>query len=66
MTGIACIAGICYTMSLFIGVVVFDDRDLMTRVRVGVLLGSILSAAAGTTLLTMAAARRSCTIRDAP
>jgi len=53
-------------MSLFIGVVVFDDRDLMTRVRVGVLLGSILSAAAGTTLLTMAAARRSCTIRDAP
>jgi NhaA family Na+:H+ antiporter len=66
MTGIACIAGICYTMSLFIGVVVFDDRDLMTRVRVGVLLGSILSAAAGTTLLTMAAARRSFTIRDAP
>jgi len=38
--GVACLAGIGFTMSLFIGGLSFDDQDLMNQVRLGVLAGS--------------------------
>lgn len=57
VVGIACIAGIGFTMSLFIGALAFNDGDLMMQVRVGVLLGSVLSAAAGIALLRIAVRR---------
>ena len=51
MVGIACIAGIGFTMSLFIGALAFGDGALMTQVRLGVLIGSTLAALAGVAVL---------------
>lgn len=45
--GIACLAGIGFTMSLFIGSLSFDDPELMNAVRLGVLSGSAISAVLG-------------------
>lgn len=52
--GVACLAGIGFTMSLFIGGLSFSDASLMNDVRLGVLSGSILSAIVGYTVLRLA------------
>ena len=52
--GIACLAGIGFTMSLFIGTLSFDDPELMNSVRLGVLTGSAISAVLGFTVLKLA------------
>jgi len=52
--GIACLAGIGFTMSLFIGGLSFSDPALMNEVRIGVLSGSVISAIVGYTVLVMA------------
>jgi Na+:H+ antiporter, NhaA family len=57
VVGVAFIAGIGFTMSLFIGVLAFGDGDLMNKVRLGVLLGSTLAALGGVAVL-IAAARK--------
>ncbi|RIJ24614.1 Na+/H+ antiporter NhaA [Henriciella barbarensis] len=53
--GVACLTGIGFTMSLFIGMLAFDSRDSLDQVRIGVLAGSILSAIAGVMALKLAA-----------
>jgi NhaA family Na+:H+ antiporter len=45
--GVACLTGIGFTMSLFIGTLAFDTGDQINAVRIGVLLGSALSATLG-------------------
>ena len=45
--GLACLAGIGFTMSLFIGGLSFAEPALMNQVRLGVLSGSIVSALLG-------------------
>lgn len=45
--GISCLAGIGFTMSLFIGGLSFSDATMMNEVRLGVLSGSIISAILG-------------------
>lgn len=55
--GVACLAGIGFTMSLFIGSLSFDDPALMNQVRVGVLAGSVVSAILGFSALKIAARR---------
>ena len=55
IAGVAFIAGIGFTMSLFIGILAFGDGELMNKVRVGVLLGSTLAAIAGTLVLVAVA-----------
>ncbi len=45
--GVACLAGIGFTMSLFIGSLSFADPELMNHVRLGVLLGSLVSGVLG-------------------
>ncbi len=55
--GIACLAGIGFTMSLFIGGLSFGDPALMNQVRIGVLAGSILSAVMGYVVLRFAPAQ---------
>lgn len=52
--GVSALAGIGFTMSLFIGSLSFADQTLMNDVRLGVLVASALSAAIGATVLLMA------------
>jgi Na+:H+ antiporter, NhaA family len=52
--GVACLAGIGFTMSLFIGGLSFSDPELMNQVRLGVLSGSLVSAVLGFTVLMLA------------
>ena len=55
--GIACLAGIGFTMSLFIGSLSFADAAQMNAVRLGVLSGSLVSAILGYGVLLLAARR---------
>jgi Na+:H+ antiporter, NhaA family len=57
MIGVACLAGIGFTMSLFIGSLAFDQASIVVDVRVGVLAGSILSTILGLTLLLSSPSR---------
>ncbi len=52
--GVACLAGIGFTMSLFIGSLSFNDPELMNAVRLGVLGGSAVSAILGYAVLMLA------------
>jgi NhaA family Na+:H+ antiporter len=62
--GIGCIAGIGFTMSLFIGGLAFSSDLLMNEVRLGVLIGSTLAALLGVLVLTTVE-RRSAALRAA-
>lgn len=55
--GIACLAGVGFTMSLFIGGLSFADPEMMNQVRMGVLSGSIVSGVLGYTALMIASSR---------
>lgn len=52
--GLSCLAGVGFTMSLFIGSLSFADPALMNQVRLGVLSGSLVSALLGYTALMLA------------
>ena len=52
--GVALLAGIGFTMSLFIGSLSFTDPALVNQMRLGVMVGSLFSAIFGYTLLRMA------------
>lgn len=64
--GIACLAGIGFTMSLFIGSLSFSDASLMNDVRMGVLAGSLVSALLGYGVLMLASQRKEKTARTIP
>lgn len=55
--GVSLLAGIGFTMSLFIGTLAFADPRYATDVRLGVLTGSLLSAVAGYVVLRLAPAK---------
>ncbi|MGI9524673.1 MAG: Na+/H+ antiporter NhaA [Hyphomicrobiaceae bacterium] len=52
--GVSLLAGIGFTMSLFIGTLAFSDPSQAAAVRIGVLSGSLLSAIAGALVLRLA------------
>jgi len=52
--GLSCLAGIGFTMSLFIGGLSFDDIAHMNAVRIGVLTASAISAVLGFAVLRIA------------
>lgn len=56
--GVACLCGVGFTMSLFIGSLAFDAPERMNEVRLGVLMGSIVSGVVGYSVLMAAGARR--------
>jgi NhaA family Na+:H+ antiporter len=57
--GVALLCGIGFTMSLFIGALAFPDSlELGKATKIGVLLGSVVSAVAGAVVLRMACAPR--------
>lgn len=58
MAGVALLCGIGFTMSLFIGMLAFNDPNVRDHVKIGILLGSLTSGLIGAVLLT-AFARRS-------
>ncbi|MBC6403905.1 MAG: Na+/H+ antiporter NhaA [Hyphomonadaceae bacterium] len=49
--GVACLTGIGFTMSLFIGTLAFEDDALLNSVRLSVLMGSLASGFMGYTVL---------------
>ncbi|MGB7320722.1 MAG: Na+/H+ antiporter NhaA [Albidovulum sp.] len=57
--GLSCLAGIGFTMSLFIGGLSFDDQVHMNAVRLGVLAGSAISALLGYAVLRHSASDKS-------
>jgi NhaA family Na+:H+ antiporter len=56
--GVSCLCGIGFTMSLFIGELAFADQLRQAEIRLGVLMGSILSAILAFGVLSFASRRR--------
>ncbi len=59
--GVSLLCGVGFTMSLFIGALAFPgavDSPEQVEVKLGVILGSVLSAAAGAAVLALASGRR--------
>jgi NhaA family Na+:H+ antiporter len=57
--GIACLAGIGFTMSLFITNLAFVDSILLYQAKMGIILGSILSATIGVIIILLVSKRSS-------
>ena len=56
--GVAQLTGVGFTMSLYLGALAFGDPLAQTQARLGVIAGSLASAAVGAGLLALAGARR--------
>jgi NhaA family Na+:H+ antiporter len=55
--GVAILTGIGFTMSLFIGTLAFDDENILTQLRLAVLIASLASGLAGAVWLSVAKSR---------
>ena len=57
MYGVAILTGIGFTMSLFIGNLAFESEIFISQMKIGVLVGSFLSAVLGYLLLNLKSSR---------
>ena len=53
LLGVACLAGIGFTMSLFVAALAFGEGVHMTEAKIGILVGSFVSAVAGIIILRL-------------
>lgn len=56
--GVSLLCGIGFTMSLFIGLLAFPNPAIQDEVKVGVLIGSLVSALLGAVLLSLTKRRK--------
>jgi NhaA family Na+:H+ antiporter len=56
LAGVGCLAGIGFTMSLFVGALAFASPEVLASVRVGVVTGSLLATILGIAILMTAGA----------
>ncbi|OOO23250.1 Na(+)/H(+) antiporter NhaA [Agrobacterium pusense] len=59
VTGTALLCGIGFTMSLFIGLLAFDDPEVQNHVKVGILMGSVVAGVLGAIVLGASSRRTS-------
>lgn len=64
--GVACLTGVGFTMSLFIGSLAFSSPETMNTVRLGVMAGSLMSGIVGYLVLLRAGSKQSDTTVTAP
>ncbi|EHJ95468.1 pH-dependent sodium/proton antiporter [Agrobacterium tumefaciens 5A] len=57
VAGTALLCGIGFTMSLFIGLLAFDDPAVQDHVKIGILMGSLIAGGAGATILGLSSRR---------
>ncbi len=58
VAGTALLCGIGFTMSLFIGLLAFNDPAVQDHVKIGILMGSLVSGLTGALILAMASRRQ--------
>jgi len=63
---IACLTGIGFTMSLFIGTLAFEGDELLNAVRLGVLMGSFASGLLGFVLLRFFCTKKNPSVKTIP
>lgn len=66
VTGTALLCGIGFTMSLFIGLLAFDDPAVQDHVKIGILMGSLISGVAGSIILSVSSRRKTERTGDDP
>jgi len=64
--GVALLCGIGFTMSLFIGLLAFDDPAMQDRVKFGILAGSLIAGLAGYIILRCTDRRQTASAMAAP
>ena len=58
VAGTALLCGIGFTMSLFIGLLAFNDPAVQDHVKIGILMGSLVSGLSGALILTLTSRRQ--------
>jgi len=58
VAGTALLCGIGFTMSLFIGLLAFNDPGVQDHVKIGILMGSLVSGLSGALILTLTSRRQ--------
>jgi NhaA family Na+:H+ antiporter len=56
--GVGCIAGIGFTMSLFISSLAFDNADIEKNSKIGIVIGSLISMVFGYSLLLLSSPKK--------